>query len=147
MSSSRPFPPPGQLMASGFNRDLLEDILTEIQARLFLYQLCPETGQCSKLECLICKWFKYSVVWSESVHMRIFNCDREKYHNCVNRLCCKGVCLDWCWNVHSILKHLDHRGAHTSSVDEKCRQISNLQRLQLLRKLPIGRWCQVILQW
>lgn len=42
-------------------------------------------------------------------------------------------------NAHSILNHLDRRGVGTSSADEVSRQISNLQRMQLLRKKPVGR--------
>ena len=44
MSTTPLFPPPASKITSGFNRDLLEDIMTEIQARLFLYELTPETG-------------------------------------------------------------------------------------------------------
>ena len=43
-------------------------------------------------------------------------------------------------NAHSILNNLDRRGVQTSSVDELSRNISNLQRLQILRKTPIGRF-------
>ena len=42
-------------------------------------------------------------------------------------------------NVHSILNHLDRRGVQTSSVEELTRLMSNLQRLQLLRRTRIGR--------
>ena len=44
------FPPPGAKMETGFNRDLLEDLMIEMQARLYLYRLTPETGKCSQSE-------------------------------------------------------------------------------------------------
>ena len=42
-------------------------------------------------------------------------------------------------NVHSILNHGDKRGVQTSSVPELARHMSNLQRLQILRKSEIGK--------
>ena len=43
-------------------------------------------------------------------------------------------------NANGILNHLDHRGVQTSSVEEVTRHMSNLQRLQLLRKSSVGRY-------
>ncbi len=41
-------------------------------------------------------------------------------------------------NIHSIINYQDRRGVQTSSVEEMTRHISNLQRLQLLRRTQIG---------
>ena len=50
-------------------------------------------------------------------------------------------------NVHSILNHLDRRGAPNCSIDELSRHVSNLQRLQILRKTSVGRLFMKISGW
>lgn len=40
------FPPPKGKTEDGLNFNLLEDIVVGIQARLFLYLACTETGRC-----------------------------------------------------------------------------------------------------
>ncbi|XP_063691939.1 uncharacterized protein LOC134824135 [Bolinopsis microptera] len=42
-------------------------------------------------------------------------------------------------NAHSIINHLDRRGVQNSSIEELSRHVSNLQRLQILRKTSLGR--------
>lgn len=42
-------------------------------------------------------------------------------------------------NAHCVLNHLDKRRVQTSSAEEVSRQISNLQRIILLRRRPVGR--------
>lgn len=126
------FPPPTSETACGFNFALLEDILCGIQARMCLYLLTPETGK----QCQI----HLDKIQDSETNFEHKNQYMFYFLLLVTGFAARALSSIDVENSHSIINHLDRKGVQTSTIEELSRHVSTLQRLQILRKSPIGRF-------